>query len=338
MEIRDVKNYLKNNDGLIEDVESIYRHFQISEKDLDKILIVLEQVVEHNNIFLMKKNNELTELIRLKKNQEDNSTNNQVKEVDVNEVKPKVINRPKKIQKKENIQMYIDFIDNNMDLEMILEDIMRKNDSEGIIRLIILHYIGELKIYFDLLKEDNNSEITEEITRINQIIEALNIAISLDEVEEIEEEQIVEANYDVSFYQSSPGNIDFLSDIKNYNPEVYSTFLELLNSILEGKPISYRKLNNNNALNGIKEAKKGQCRVAFVIDKNHCFILHAFVKKTWVDSIAFNNMSSRLSKLNKQKDKLIKEYKKEDFYIQLEEVRNYLENNMRYVKDDKYGN
>lgn len=334
MEVRDVKYYLKNIDGFIEDVEPIYKHFNLNEKDLKKILIVLEQVVEHNNIFLMKKDSEVNELERVKKEQE--SKKKEELEVEKPEEKPKSIKKNRRLKQSDNTQIYVDFIDGNMDLEMVLEDIMRKNDSENIIRKIILHYYAELKVYYELLKEDNSQETRNEINKINNIIESLNIAISLDESEDLDEVETIEANYGVSFYQSTQGTIDFLSDIKGYNPEVYPIFLELLNSILEGKPISYRKLNNNNALSGIKEVRKGQCRIAYVIDKNHCFILHAFVKKTWVDKGAFNNMSSRLSKLNRHKDKMLSEYKKEDFIIQLNEVKNFIENNRRLVKNDKH--
>jgi len=312
-DIKLIKEYIKLISEFIDDIETIFSTFSVVEEDIISRIRILELVTEHNRIILMKKKDEQSRI-----NEIDRSIATKVscvgQRISDCKANPIHIEKTKPIlSENDHVQIYMDLINEGLDIEEIMEDIFKKKERDQIISQILLRCYGELKIYNDFRKEGYSIEVQNEIDNIKKLIELINLIRDIkiyededkDDDKNDEKQPISMASYKVIFYKTALGHADFVSDIKSIAPEYYENFDGLLNSIMNGQPIYWRKLTNHGTLRGINEVKLAQCRIAYIFYDNHCIILQAFVKKMDIDMSIYRTLAMRLARFNRIKDDLI---------------------------------
>jgi hypothetical protein len=140
---------------------------------------------------------------------------------------------------------------------------------------------------------------------------------------------------------NNDNNIILSTFKKDIYPEYYMSFLNLINSIEQGKPINLRKFNNHELFNGLMETKGWQSRIIFDhFDKNAYAIVTVFIKKCdWdskINKMLESAVSSYLSYKENIGDSLINEETRNIFYQEqamiCDEIKVYLKNNARRMQ------
>lgn len=122
----------------------------------------------------------------------------------------------------------------------------------------------EIKLYVDNEKR--------KISIIRELLEGKTLDNSSD---------LSEVHNTIILAPTSGGAIRVLDDLERISKEYYSSFKEIIDSIVNGTFKGVKRFNNNNVLNGICEVRGNSVRVLFQrIDKNTYALVTAFVKKT----------------------------------------------------------
>lgn len=330
VDIKKIKEYINSKSEMI-NIEEVFSMFQVPEEDKIRWQI-LEMVVNHQNIILMRKANEVNQMkqvdaIITKKIKENGDFQACIVSCPI----PKPIMKTESIAN-ESIQMYIDLINEGIKISEIVEDISNNSNSQEIIAGILLVYLGELKIYRELLKneeENNKEDITYEIKRIISIVNEIKECSAMKEIDSDEEEIITKTNYQIAFYRSPSGKNSLFSDLQSLDESSYDCFQTLLESLLAGKLMSYKKFHNDINLRGLKEVKLNKCRIAFMIENGYLILFGAFVKKADVDYVVYNNIAKRIALFKHNSEKMLKDYDETKTIEELNSIIEYLKENKR---------
>ena len=184
-----------------------------------------------------------------------------------------------------------------------------------IINSILMYFIKEcVEIEKFIAKENLNKEekndFQEEIrskqTLIHKIAEYRNQPI-------IEEDK--KYNNNIIYLTSPSDNIYAQSDLKDISKEFYDSFLELLNSIIDGTFKNVKCFTNHNKIGKLYEVKNFQTRIIFDrINKDTYVIISVFIKKTDKDLRYFEQIINRSSKYFSIKE-ILKEAAKNQIFI-----------------------
>lgn len=137
------------------------------------------------------------------------------------------------------------------------------------------------------------------------------------------------------------GNIKLIDEITSMPTEYYSSFLELINSIIDGSFKNFKRFVSNDCLVGMSEVRGFKTRIIFSrIGKDSYALVSAIIKKA-DNSLGYRErLSTRVGEY-KIIEKALKEklndeefMRENDFYVQ--ELFNILENKNKSKKYKKY--
>ena len=323
-EIKKIKEYINKSVEFIGDYEEIFNMFSISGDDFENKRMILETIVEHNRIILLRKKEELKrtiitdQIIASKTTQVPNKVEN---------TKTFVPIKPTCIKENDSVQLYLNLLEEGISIDDIIDDILEREDKDEILVQLLLRKFSELKFYNDMLKEEEyKDEAQREKKKIIELIETIKFLSSAKE-ETVEETAPFVSNYKPIFLKTPQGNIDFYSDIKSISPEFYEDIKESFISIIRGKPINQKKFISMAAL----ESRSGFCRVVFTFVKEYCFITQVFIKKQNSEEASYRTLQKRIKRIKSFSDALISEYDEESFKKEAGEIIEYLDNNLRRV-------
>lgn len=145
--------------------------------------------------------------------------------------------------------------------------------------------VKEIKEIYDFINEEKDSIGSEELEEFKGEIEKINKKRNLLKevlVDKDEDVSLVEeVHNNIVLVPTLAGNIRIIDDIEHIPGEFYASFLELINSIVDGTFKRVKRFTSNNYLSGVSEVKGHQVRVVFSrLNKNSYALITAFVKKT----------------------------------------------------------
>lgn len=187
-----------------------------------------------------------------------------------------------KVQELYDVSFYLDQIKECTSLTELQTVLPRKNhpDFNTIMNTILASLLKEIIeieefVSTEKLTKSERQEFLNEIHAkqawINEMI------LYRDQKMEQKEESI--QNH-LIYLASSSNNIYAFQDLKDIEQEYFGSFLELLNSILDGTFKNVKKFSNNNKINTLYEVKNFKTRIVFnKINANTFVIVSMFMKK-----------------------------------------------------------
>lgn len=159
-------------------------------------------------------------------------------------------------------------------------------DYRNILMRLIAESIKEIKEMTELLidnsDEDEKRDIRTYIDNEKRKIAFINDLLKKKDIDNTNE--IVDVHNTIILAPTSGGAIRVLDDLQRVSKEFYSSFKEIIDSVVNGTFKGVKRFNNNNVLSGICEVRGNSVRVLFQrIDKNTYALITAFVKKTGMD-------------------------------------------------------
>lgn len=189
-------------------------------------------------------------------------------------------------------------------------------DYEDIINRLIAESYKEIKEINDLLLED--STITkEELLEYKSLIDKEKKKISYIRKSTVEEKEISvkEHKNNIVLVPTIGGNIRVIDELEHIPSDYYESFLELINSIINGTFKKVKTFTSNSQLTGISEVKAFKTRVVFSrLDKNTYAIITAFIKKTDTDRFYKDTLTRKVGHF-KENETLLKNLVKDEKFM-----------------------
>lgn len=327
-----INEYIKEN-KYISCLEDLYILFEKNNISFKERISVLTRVFKYNNkIYAIEKR-------KSQKLDKMESHEIVVKEVEQSSVKTN-IKPTKKVEPLQcDVDSYMEKIKNFNDINE-LETILPSRDNEqfqNIVNMIIIKLLYREKVE----KINFIHEYQEEEPSISDFfdVELEDIDCKIETLLDYENTSVdEEKNFDgktdnkVVFLKNSFGEPMILSSLKGYD-EYYDSFLELINSIIDGTFKNKRTFLNNNKIVDLMEVKGFKTRILFSRLKNNIFvIMPAFVKKCDTD-LRHRNLIQNISQMyQSQKDELLNLVDSEEFMQQEEQ---YLDELLKTLEEKK---
>jgi len=287
----------------------------------------LDEIEKRNALLEVRDINQRYFLKELKRNQELKRVHNDItfKEVIINDVKEE--NLEESDNKIIDVSFYLNQIKECENVKEIISVLPKNNnyDFERLINTILMHYIEdcvEIENFIaseELTQEEQEEFLTELHTKkeiMNKIIEYRNQPIIVET--EIKKNNLIYLN-------SSSGNVYAQNDLKSIDIDYYDSFLELLNSIIDGSFKNVKNFSNNNKIGQLYEVKDFKTRIVFDrIDKNTIIIISIFMKKTDKDLKYREQIVNRATKYRNIRDMLKMLCKNPEYIKENEEITNEL--------------
>lgn len=197
-----------------------------------------------------------------------------------------------------NVDYYINQLESLSDFENLSLILPQRNNVKyySIINTILAYYLKEIQEYEFILaseqldskeKEDYRKEIDIYRLKIDKIIAYRDSKEILVNDNKITNKLV--------FLTTPKGNYYAYQDLKN-NQDFYSSFLNLLNSIING---TFKNVKNIVSKNKICEVKENECRILFSrLNADTYIIIGFFIKKTHFSLKYNNDLSSFSARLN----------------------------------------
>ncbi len=226
----------------------------------------------------------------------------------------------------DEILFYLDnyrTLDDQFTYEDILNILPTKDNYNylDIINRLIAESYKEIKEINELIVEDET--ITkEELVECKALIEKEKTKIKYLRKSMIEEEisDIKEHKNKIILVPTIGGNIRVIDELEHIPNEYYDSFLELINSIINGNFKNVKTFTGNAQLTGISEVKGFKTRIVFSrLDKNTYALITAFVKKTDTDRLYKDTLKRKVSHFKENESKL-KEKIKDPEFMELNEL------------------
>jgi len=293
----------------LEDIYVLFEKYSISFKDR---ISVLQKIDEHNQrIYEIEGEKTQTVLPIPNKTIMDNE-----KEEDIIEEKVSKVNSPLIV----DIKSYLLNISKAITHDEIVSCLPKKDDVNygNIVNSILIRLYKDKVEIINFLNQENNKEITEafddELTMLDFKIETI-----LDYINEVIEEEVYEPGNRIMFLKNSSQEPYIFQTLKGYE-EYYGLFLELLNSIINGRFKRKRYFVNHGKIINIYEVGSFEARILFTgIKENTYVVLSAFMKKCNHNLQTHNFVENSSSKFQAQKDFLLSMFNNEE-YMQQEQV------------------
>ena len=153
----------------------------------------------------------------------------------------------------------------------------------------------------------------------------------------LEEEQttIMEHKNRIVLVPTINGNIRIIDELEHIPSEYYDSFLELINSIINGTFKNVKTFTSNPQLTGVSEVKGFKTRVVFSrLDKNTYGLITAFVKKTDTDKLYKETLTRKVTHFRENESKL-KERIKDSEFMELNDL--YIEELFNLISPKETG-
>lgn len=297
----------------LENLSVLFEKHNISFEDRK---IILKKISEHNQ-----------KLYKLEQSKEKELTGIEVKNYTstlvVNETKP--IELPKKIIEPLNcnVSSYMEKLKEAKTESEIIACLPKNDDKEfdNILGSILVNLYREKVEIINFLNQQENREEIEEVFEEDLDDIEFKIETILDYKDCTDEIELPKTKGNkVVFLKNSTNEPVIFQSLKGYE-EYYPSFLELLNSILDGKFKRLRVFTNNAKLTSIMEVKSFKTRILFARLKDNTYvIISAFVKKCDTD-LRHRNIIVTAS---------------QSYYVQKEQLLECI-NNLEYMaQEEKY--
>ena len=308
-EVLKILEEYKNSNRYISCLEDIYVLFEKHSISFKDRISVLQKIDVHNQkIYEIEGEKTQTVLPIPNKTIMDNE-----KEEDIIEEKVLKVNSPLIV----DIKSYLLNISKARTYDEIVSCLPKKDDVNygNIVNSILIRLYKDKVEIINFLNQENNKEITEafdvELTMLDFKIETI-----LDYINEVIEEEVYEPGNRIVFLKNSSQEPYIFQTLKGYE-EYYESFLELLNSIINGRFKRRRYFSNNEKIINIYEVKNFKTRILFTRIKDDAYIvLSAFVKKCDSDLRINNFVKNSSDKLQWQKDFLTSMLNNEEYMRQ----------------------
>lgn len=219
----------------------------------------------------------------------------------------------------DEMSFYLDnykHLDDTFSIQDIIDVLPTKDNYnyDDIVNRLIAESYKEIKEINELLIDDSLTKeelieckdlITKEKTKIKYIREARN---------KEDEEVVQEHKNRIVLVPTIAGNIRVIDELEHIASEYYDSFLELINSIINGRFKNVKTFTSNNNLMGISEVKAFKIRVVFSrLDKNTYALITAFVKKSDNDKLYKETLTKKVNHFKDNEELLKKKLKDEEF-------------------------
>ncbi|MBR2678244.1 MAG: hypothetical protein IKE63_02385 [Bacilli bacterium] len=288
----------------------------ITEKQCNELLKTIENDCKEARI----KRSELNRLKKHVKYETDDKCN-----LDIKEIKPiqssEIVSEEEEFN--DEISFYLDnyrTLDDNFTYEDIISVLPTKDNYnyEDIINRLIAESYKEIKEINELLIEDDSLS-KEELIECKALIDKEKTKISYLRKSMIEEDEVINDEHKnrIVLVPTIGGNIRVIDELEHIATDYYDSFLELINSIINGKFKNVKTFTSNAQLMGISEVKAFKTRVVFSrLDKNTYALITAFVKKTDTDKLYKDTLKRKASHF-KENESLLKEKIKDEEFMRL---------------------
>ena len=222
----------------------------------------------------------------------------------------------------DEITFYLDnykTLDDNFTYEDILSILPTKDHFNylDIINRLIAESYKEIKEINELIIED--ASITkEELKECLALIEKEQTKIKYlrRSKEEDEEVTVTEHKNRIVLVPTIGGNIRVLDEMENIPDEYYNSFLELINSIINGSFKNVKSFTGNSQLSGVAEVKAFKTRVVFSrLDKNTYALITAFIKKSTTDKLYKDTLKRKVAHY-RENERVLKEKIKDPLFME----------------------
>jgi hypothetical protein len=339
-----------NNPNHINYIDDIFMVLDRSDLDADKKAEILRCISEYNELFYK---SELTKRENYKKLEAKYKISNLSSIILPTKKDESIILEETKPIKNANsildaVNYYYHQINaSRYDLSKVADILnnIKGNNNELIRKSIALELNKEINQMYSLLNDKDANYSKEELEEFKDellLYNELYSFVSNYSYASNDKIHVITPKYKLVFPKLNNDNNIILSTFKkDIHPEYYMSFINLINSIEQGKPINLRKFNNHEQFNGLMETKGWQSRIIFDhFDKNAYAIVTVFIKKCQWGS-KFSKMlesavSSYLSYKENMKDILLDEEARDVFYQEQDmacnEIKTYLKNNARRMQ------
>lgn len=324
LEIKKINDYLKGTKTFIDNPDEIMEFFSVEPTDFESRYRVLELIVEYNKTTLMNKKRELKTIeakhreiaqksfITPLENGETKKTSKIISTIPIND----------------NVQLYIDLINDGMNIKDVVEEVLKRDDGEEILSQMLLTFYGEIRLFHDMAKSGEEDAINE-IEKTNKLIEEIKkYSIRSEEIDDVEASYEFPKDYKIAFYKTPQNNIEFLSDLKYIPYESYEDVKECLDNLLKGTPKKSARFSNGK-FQGMFKTRINKIRINYMFIDGRCVILGVFVKKQNMDQNNYMNNVRRMQSLKLRKDLSFDDEESKNEAI---EILSHLEGNKRVVK------
>mgnify|MGYP006916033496 CR=1 FL=1 len=214
-------------------------------------------------------------------------------------------------------------------------------DYEDIVNRLIAESYKEIKEINELLLDDQTIG-KEELLEFKGLIEKEHKKIDYIRKSMIEEKEttVKEHKNKIVLVPTIGGNIRVIDELEHIPLDYYDSFLELINSIINGTFKNVKTFTSNSQLAGISEVKGFKTRVVFSrLDKNTYALITAFIKKSDIDKLYKDTLTRKVSHFKENESVLKKKINDPKFMVEndqyVEELFNLLnskDNNKEYKK------
>ena len=220
----------------------------------------------------------------------------------------------------DEISFYLDSykkLDDQFTYEDIINVLPTKDNYNyiDIINRLIAESYKEIKEINELLMEDDSIP-KEELVEYKALIGKEKLKIKYLRKSMLEEEQttIKEHKNRIVLVPTINGNIRIIDELEHIPSEYYDSFLELINSIINGTFKNVKTFTSNPQLTGVSEVKGFKTRVVFSrLDKNTYGLITAFVKKTDTDKLYKETLTRKVTHFRENESKLKERIKDSEF-------------------------
>lgn len=166
----------------------------------------------------------------------------------------------------------------------------------------------------------NNKELLQlQLKKIEQLQKYIYDYMDEENEKELKDEIIKHPK--ISYLTTSTGNVCLLKDLKNIDTEIYPDFLEMFDSILNGKLRHPKTIAEKRFKNTFLQVRISSTRMLFYVLKDNNIVLSsAFVKKVQTSKNLSNFYKGRDDIFAKQKDSILNSIYDENYQKQQEEI------------------
>lgn len=280
-------------------VNDVYRCIDIYDDliSTDDISKIAKLIGEYNDIIYKKEllKNENLKRIEIKINSEDiPSEPNEIKKEKITISKSEVI-IPNRSVITDADYYYNLILECKSDLVLIRDFIydIKQENKDLICKRVLLKIKMEVNQISKLLSDpdlncsiEEKEQLFEEIYSLNELYNFISNSNCYEKKNDnIEKKRLI-------FPKTQNDRIDFISDIERIPKEYYLSFLGLLESIENNRPLNFKVFNNHEALRGFMEVRGHATRVIYTHLLDNFLISKAYLKKCDWNSISQATVSN----------------------------------------------
>lgn len=254
-------------------------------------------------------------------------------------------------EKNDDIDYYLELfhgLNRNFTKEELLEILPDIDDYrfKNVVLRLLAETIKEMKELHEIINEEKENLNFDELVYLEEALKTekkknkfLEGLYTIDKA--VNEEDLLCTNNKLILMPTKTGSIKFIDEITSMPTEYFQSFLELINSIVDGSFKNFRRFVSNDLLTGMCEVKGFKTRVIFSrIGRDSYALVSAIIKKDDNSTGYRDHLTTRVSEfrtIENSLKELLNDEKfmvENDFYVQ--ELYNILKNKDKSKKYKKY--